>query len=343
MLPIIELSGSAEERGLAHGSQLKEKIAGNIAFYQKRLGLEESALRGHAEYFASVVEKVRPDLKIEMDAIARGAGVEPVYIYMLNARTELLALDEEAHPECATFFFSKDALLFENWDWSDASKEFPALFHVTLENGTRFVTFTEAGMLGKVGMSSRGFGVAFNYLYPAGPLRGLPVHVLLRMILESDSYENALALAGQEHVGTSGNLMIASATGEAVDFELSGTHTSALPLTGNGFAHTNHYLNSATANDPDAGMGFLNNSYARYERATALIGQAPDKNFADATKILLDRTPGNGMLCRDFLPEEEGGRHLTGTVASMVMDLRNNTFHLALNPQQQSTFSSYQV
>jgi len=87
-----------------------------------------------------------------------------------------------------------------------------------------------------------------------------------------------------------------------------------------------------TANDPSAGQGFLTNSYERYTHAEALLIETTTQNVGRAKALLTDRNAGNGMLCRDFIPEEPGHTP-TGTIASMVMDLPNQTMHIALDPQ----------
>jgi len=340
-IPFVRMTGSPRERGIAHGTAVASRIADNIAFYKKLLKLDENVRVTQSNTFASIIESFNPALKEEMDGIAEGAKVDPTDIYMLNARTELLSMSGIVQSECATFFFGKSGLLFENWDWSEPSKDMTVLLSIELQNGNNILTFTEAGMLGKVGMSSAGFGVAFNYLYPTGLLNGVPIHALLRTLLEADSFKAATELLTKsQNEGTSGNILIADAQGNAIDFELSGSRTSSIPMTGDSIAHTNHYV-GGTVNDEEAGMGFLNNSYDRYTRAEAMLKEVTSYDIAEAKKILTDRIGGNGMICRDFIPEEPGHTP-TGTIASMIMDLPNKTLHITLDPQESGTeFKTY--
>lgn len=342
-VPFIRLTGSPRERGLAHGKAAKELIEKNIAFYKRLLKLDDAVLLEQAKKLAGVIGTFRPEFIQEMDGIAEGAGVEPGYVYMINARTELLALGDTVQSECATFYFPQTSLLFENWDWSEPSKELTVLLHITLPTGATILTFTEAGMLGKVGMSSAGFGVAFNYLYPNGALNGLPIHALLRAILECSSYDEALnLLKNTDLTGTSGNILLANAQGQATNFELSGTSATPIPTTGKFFAHTNHYI-GGVENDPEAGAGFLHNSFERYTRTQEVLGNLSSFNVAEAEQVLTERGAGDGMLCRDFIPEEAGHTMGTGTIASIVMDLPNKTMHLALDPQHSKEFTQYQL
>ncbi len=330
----ISLSGTPRERGLAYGKAASALIVQNIALYKRLLRkFEDAALRIQAQRFADITAKFRPTFVEEMDAIAEGAGVEREYIYMLNARTELLGMEGVVQSECATFFFADTGLLCENWDWVEPSKDLSVLLSIELEGGRKILVFTEAGMLGKVGMSSAGFGVAFNYLYPSVVREGIPVHVLLRALLESASYEDAVALIqSSEFEGTSGNILLGGAHGQGVDFELSGAGVSTIPLSGSTLAHTNHFV-AGNENDPEAGPNFLHNSFERYERAQQILGEISAHDIQSAQKLLLDRKAGEGMICRDFIAEEPSDTMGTGTIASMVMDLRAGAMHIALDPQ----------
>lgn len=339
----IELSGTPHERGLVYGRAANNLIRENIALYRNFLKkFDDETLRMHARSFADATKAFRPAFVEEMDAIAEGAGVEPEYIYMLNARTELLGMEGTPMSECAVFFFADTGLLCENWDWVEPSKELAVLLSITLEDGRKILTFGEAGMLGKVGISSAGFGVAFNYLYPVTTEGGIPIHILLRALIESPSYEDAVALVkSNPFKGTSGNILLAEASGRALDFELSGAGVSEIVPSTNWIAHTNHFV-GGTTNDPEAGPNFLQNSYERYARATQILQDSATHDIDAAKRFLLDREAGEGMICRDFILEEPSDTMGTGTIASMVMDLRKGTMHIALDPQSKdSKFTAY--
>lgn len=340
--PTIVLRGTPKERGLAHGTAARELVVKNIAFYKTLLKLDDETLRTQAQMYAKKIAAFRPEFLEEMDGIAEGAGVESVYIYMLNARTEILSQTDGVHSECATFYFAQTGLLFENWDWSEPSKDMTVLLSITLPNGNNVLTFTEAGILGKIGMSSRGFGVAFNYLFPNRTLDGTPIHALLRALLECDSYDAAHALlSSQEFVGTSGNILLADAHSNATNFELSGSKTTVLPFTGSYIAHTNHYLGD-TPNVLEAGEGFLHNTHARYTRAQEMLQSTQEFDIETAKNILGDRV-GDGMLCRNFIPEDPGDIPF-GTIASIIMDLPGQKMHIATDaPQEARVFKTYSL
>ena len=49
--PMLTISGTAEERGAAHGASLKEGIAANIAFYSGMLRLPETDIHSIGRYY----------------------------------------------------------------------------------------------------------------------------------------------------------------------------------------------------------------------------------------------------------------------------------------------------
>ena len=129
-------------------------------------------------------ESWHPPLAAELEAFALGARLEPELVAALNGRTELLAL-----AECTTVGRCESAdgpWLAQNWDWYADAPERCLVWSAAVE-GARFATMTEAGILAKVGVSTRGIAVALNILYHASDGRGelgVPVHLVLRRLLE---------------------------------------------------------------------------------------------------------------------------------------------------------------
>ena len=93
--PLVDLSGSPRERGLAYGAAAKERIDRSIALYRGQLraaGYDPGGLAGLSQDFRKRVGDWAPEMLEEMDAIAEGAGVDAVDILLINARTELVQL-----------------------------------------------------------------------------------------------------------------------------------------------------------------------------------------------------------------------------------------------------------
>ena len=187
--PIIKIRGNAEDRGRQHGTLLKERIHRTIKFNQSQFQLPEEEVLEFADQFRKATLAFREELYVEIEALARAAAVDPLWIYALNGRTELLNLNPM---ECTTLAFKNQGLIGQNWDWESDMEELAVILDIEKEDGHRIMTMTEPGMIGKIGMNHCGVGVCLNFMtienyQPCG----IPLHVILRTILDSKSLDEA--------------------------------------------------------------------------------------------------------------------------------------------------------
>jgi isopenicillin-N N-acyltransferase-like protein len=174
-----------------------------------------------------------PDLVAEIEGIAEGAGVPARALARLQARTELLG-----GPECS--LIGQRGRVEQNWDWHP--EVVPLVWVVEQPGGRWFATLTEAGIVGKIGMSSAGLCFGLNFLRCSldGGLDGVPIHVLLRRLLDRvDSLDGALELLTGARVGASSCITVGSAS-DVVAVELSPGGAQA--IRGDRVLHTNHFL-----------------------------------------------------------------------------------------------------
>ncbi|HET8757886.1 MAG TPA: C45 family peptidase [Solirubrobacteraceae bacterium] len=179
-----------------------------------------------------------PDLVAELEGIASGAGVPLEALVRLQARTELMG-----GPECS--LLGRPGAVAQNWDWHP--DVVPLVWVVEQPGGRWFATLTEAGMVGKIGLSSAGLCAGLNFLRCSedGGLDGVPIHVLLRMLLERvDALDAAVELLTSARVSASSCITVASAD-EVVAVEVSpgGAHV----IRGPEVLHTNHFLDGPPA------------------------------------------------------------------------------------------------
>src|SRR5450759_3947368 len=104
MFPLIEVSGSARERGQQHGRGARGRIARSIATYARLFaycGIDWQGARRLGSGYREVIGDLNPALLAEIEGIASGAGRHTDEILALNARTEILppGYPGEAHPE----------------------------------------------------------------------------------------------------------------------------------------------------------------------------------------------------------------------------------------------------
>jgi len=359
MFPLIEVSGSARERGQQHGRQAKERIGRSIATYARLFaycGIDWRRAQRLGAGYREVIGDLDADLLAEIEGIASGAGRHVDEILALNARTEILppSYPGDAHPdqgriaaanakegvpdwgECTAVAVKPaqsttgTTLLAQNWDWLGAQRAALVLLRVRGAGGASCLTLTEAGMLAKIGLNQRGFGVCLNILRSSddGSRAGVPVHVLLRALLDRASVADAMAFASKLSFGASSNVLCADASGDTAALEFSPRGLEVVRGAGAVLCHTNHFLAPAAARH-QAPLDRSPSTLPRFARITALTGAHQGKfSPADLQRMLRDEADGFLSICRSpdpsFAPEVR-----LETVASVVMDLGARVMHIA--------------
>lgn len=359
MFPLIELSGSAYERGQQHGVAAKSQVQRSIASYSRLFaycGISWADAQQMGSAYRDLIGDLDTDLLTEIEGIAHGSGRHINEILALNARTELLppSYPGEPHPsrnkilavngqdnlpdwgECTSLAVKPlqsetgTTLLAQNWDWLGAQRGALVLLRVRLASGAAYLTLTEAGMLAKIGLNSHGFGVCLNILRSTddGANPGLPVHVLLRKLLECSSVAEAISLAGRQTFGASSSVMCADVTGQTAALEFSPRGLEVIPGAQAVLCHTNHFL-APTASKHQASLAPSLSTVPRLERVTVLTDRAPGKiSVIDLQRMLRDETDGYLSICRRADPALDVDARIE-TVASVIMDMGQRVMYIA--------------
>ena len=208
----------------------------------------------------------------------------------------------------------------QNWDWHPDLAPSRLLWTVDQGDGRWFATFTEAGILAKVGLNSDGLALCLNLLATSddGGLDGLPMHLALRLILERCStVDDVAALLAGASFGGSSCLTVMSADGEVGVFEVHARRGAGrLPADGAWTAHTNHFLSPLPAGTVDTIRRDWPDTEVRLARVRAALEASPTET--GAREVLRDHgQPPISVCCHDgenpiFLDRQE-------TLASIVM------------------------
>jgi isopenicillin-N N-acyltransferase-like protein len=191
----------------------------------------------------------------------------------LQARTELMG-----GAECS--LIGEPGIVQQNWDWHP--EVVPLLWVVEQPDGRWFATLTEAGIAGKIGLSSAGLGFGLNFLRSSldGGLDGVPIHVLLRTLLDRvDSLDAALELLTTVRVSASSCVTVGSADA-VVAVELSPAGAQVIRSDGR-LLHTNHFLAGPPAGEDlelleEPSTGERLDALARGEPLSVTVQDAPD-------------------------------------------------------------------
>ncbi len=329
-------AGSPFDRGAELGSTYADQVAGTVDRYRelfRAVAGREVSLSGPGEDALEAIVSLSPALAEEIRGIADGSGQDVTTIAALNARTEVLAaLGVVTRGECSTVVSlgRGDPVSVQTWDWHDLLQDDWFLWTIEHADGHRTSTVTEFGIVGKVGVSTRGFGTHFNILHHRtdGGRIGAPVHVLSRAILDSaGDLGGALAMAGSAPVSASSVLTFVGAAGgasSAVSAELSPAGPRfVLPSADGLLLHTNHFL------DPVSAAGDLEprtgpDTFLRYDVLNrALTGRA-DLGRDEIVATMASHLGLGGAVCCHPEPDAELGSRWA-TLATVALDVANGT------------------
>lgn len=248
------------DRGHAFGAAHAHEINTTVEAYQELF----DGVAGHPvdieAYGMLALDQIGrhvPYLGAEITGIAAGAGIPQHKIAAVNARTEILATLGHQGSECTTVVGVSPAarsVAVQCWDWYSTLAENWLTWEITHPDGRTTTTVTEYGIVGKIGVNSRGIGVLFNILHHRadGDGIGVPVHVLARSVLDrAADLHQALVLINRVPVSASTCLTVVGSNAgrsSAVAVELNPAGVAhVLPDERGILVHSNHFLHSSAA------------------------------------------------------------------------------------------------
>jgi isopenicillin-N N-acyltransferase-like protein len=330
--PVVELKGSPSEIGYRHGTVLTKQIRANLNLYfdmikgMSEIDPEQCLL--HAAKFIEVLERDAPQLLEEMQAIAEGAGVCLEDIVFLNARTELISMGthKAGAGECTAIGFDGGRtangrpLIAQNWDWHEDIFGTAAIFRLEPAQGPRALFLAEAGQVGKIGFNEYGTGVLLNLLVIEKARYGLPVHVMLRMVLETRDMAEAVSLVKNAKRGGASHFLIGDEAGHLKGLELTPDEVAEIDPQNGAVIHTNHYCDAKLAEKDIGRLLMMPSTADRLDRARSIIDGRDQWNSEYLMKLFSDHDKYPASICRHVNPSDPYYLH-TMTVASLIIDL----------------------
>lgn len=341
-LLVIDLAGTAFERGKAYGSAARRQIAAACDYYSSAWNLPPDELRGRVAKFLPDLEAFDPSLVDEVRGIASGAEREFEEIMALNARNEILfAPASDPDPEGCTIIAATypatprgSVYMAQNWDWTLALGSSPLLLRIRGGHGPAMLVFVDAGRLAMHGLNEAGLGLCGNYLETRAhhAVAGVPIAFIRRRILSCESVADAERLIRGTPRSTSTNYLLAHAGGIVRNLETTPQVVLASEPVDGVIAHTNHFCHP-DAPAGDAGLERVPDSAARLACARALLAAAGQMISPIRLKrVLADHDGFPRSICRHG--DDGPNWH---TLASHVMDLKNRSIEVAIgNPCEAS-------
>ena len=338
-IPFIQLEGTPEVIGETFGRKFADRIRACYHFYTRELFADPNYdFKDQGLEYLAVIDRYFPEYAREMTSMAHGAGLEPWQIAVLNARSEIfIRANADLINECTSLYFPKTGLLGQNWDWMMPCENFMVLVEIRRENGHRFLTMTEAGILSKIGFNNKGLGICLNILFSNDPVFGVPIHILLRAALDSASIKDFKQILETVDYGCYSSILIAEHGGMSQTLEFDGKQHHTVDYGGDYPKHTNHYL---YREKDDASLEHVANSLDRFAQVEELEGELDGRTIESMCRVLWRRDKGENSICKASAPLW----HLNhGTVCTIIMDLAARVMHLTDGNPFDANFTFRQV
>jgi isopenicillin-N N-acyltransferase like protein len=322
-------------RGREFGEHFAQKIGRGIEIYRsvfQRVAGQPVDLRAFGTEALAQTAAFAPELHLEMLGMAQGANVDAELIGALNARTEILAaLDATLRGECSTIV-GVDAsggapLAVQTWDWYSEFADQWLVWEIPQADGGLTTTVTEFGILGKIGVNSRGLGLHFNILHHErdGGAMGVPVHVLARAVLDGTGDLNrALKLIQSTRVSASSSLtLIATVDRDSavVSAEVyPGGPGLVFPSPAGLLVHTNHFLSQPAAMGDTEPRSFPD-TLVRHDLLTRRLTQEKALDLPRVLSAMNSHLGTTGAVCcHPDVSLPASGQY--ATLATVILDVR---------------------
>ena len=333
----LKVGGAPFERGRQYGSDCEKLIKRNVEIYRlwfKKAGnVDEHRLPSFLKTTFNNICEYDPEIADEIRGIAQGSGVELDDIVALNSRIEIgyglkggcTAVGVETSRSDTT-----NVLLSQNWDWLPGLSEGTIFLEIEQPGRPAVLTFTEAGMVGKIGVNSLGIGLVINLLDCGYGGNGVPFHILCRGVLNSKSVSKALLEVLRSPCAGSSNLMIGSMHGELIDIELTPDDFCEIFPHNGLLLHTNHFL-THIGSKHDNFKRLYPDTITRLLRARSILSNQGTVSVDNIWSLLSDHVNYPESICCHPKPEHDEMLQCR-TNASIIIDFAGRQLYVRSGP-----------
>jgi len=334
-LPILEISGSPEERGRSHGETfgglIRELVPAffddleqtsknhNVPVVTKDRALEIAAT------YRNPTQTYAPDLFEELGGISEAAGVPVDELLVLNGFLELHDYYSDAFviSGCTSLMVpgstsGEGALIAQNYDLASLFADATVVIKVKSDDQPDALFYTSAGMLGCSGVNAAGIGVVINNLVPSDSAGGVIYPFIIRKILQSVRIGDAIDAVVAQRRASGMNYVLCDENGEIYDLETTATEYEVTCPFDGPMAHANHYLADRLKPYERRQWDSRGQSLLRWGRATRLLKSVAKPDAETLREILSDRVNAPIGICRHN--EVIDGEGCGQTIAGIVLD-----------------------
>ena len=325
-LPEIILKGNAYERGLQHGSVLRNTIQNFLADNKARINsirqkpLPDSVIKEQVLAHTAIIESQLPGIAEEIRGLSDGAGISYEDAVLLQIRMELIAFNEKdiLEGDCTTIGFYRspeERITGQTIDLPGNMNELGVLFRVIPEddNAPEILMYGFAGLLGYMGLNSKGLSININMVVSDNWQHGVSPYLLVRHLLNLSSVEECLEEINRITLASSRSLLVAD-NNRMINIEC--TPVEHCILENKVIAHTNHYLHPDLLIKDRMHFLFKNSSIKRLKVIKDLTTNTEIPNAENLFSAFSDHSLFPVGICA----HAEGNIRRSETVGSVVME-----------------------
>ena len=206
---MLTLKGPPVERGVTYGRLAANRIRDGLDYYRvvfAEAGLHGSRLEQASASLAEEIGGFDPDMLLELEGIASGAGVTLGEVISLNARSELMRMPDEGCTAiaCLPNASDGDTSLAQNWDWHPSRVATGVLMRILPDDCPPMLT-SQVGVLAVAGATHGLAVVGTPRRQGCAAPGGVPVALLRRRVLGCATLAEALHEVSEAPRGTSVN------------------------------------------------------------------------------------------------------------------------------------------
>jgi isopenicillin-N N-acyltransferase-like protein len=355
--PVFRISGTPRERGRQFGQLASEQIRSNVRAYERAFregaAIQWKDATAYAAQFIPWIEQYDQEIMEEIRGISEGAELDLLDVLALNVRSEIITNLGDTSPShkadgctciaaVAPATQNRETLLGQNWDWINLVGA--GLVVVEIEQPPRptILMITEAGIVGKIGMNADGIGVCLNFLRTNEKALGVPIHIVLRGILNSRTLPQAIRQVTRLPRGTAANYLIAHREGETVGVETAPVRYEVFYPPDGHIVHTNHFVGERMQAEDCVRMGAAD-TYLRLGRASKLLAARQGSIDADCFKHIFQDHAGTpeGICRHGEATTSESDEMVDCTLFSIVMNLTAGTMELTPGKPCENVYETY--
>lgn len=352
--PIVYVQGTHYEMGWQIGQDRRAVIQAMLATYRRHFEAEAERLRIrswreatlHARKYLPFAEESVPHYVEELQGMADGAELDFNDLLVLNC---MEALTEDAlHRGCTSLAAAPEVtadgrlLVGHNEDWLPDDFETVYLVHARPADEPAYLAITYGGLLPNIGFNACGIAQCCDSVYPNDARIGVPRIFVSRAVLAARTLDAAIRAALNRRRAAGYNHLIVHASGEMYNVEVSAEDFEVI-YGGEGIlAHTNNYVTRhmrALERDSEE----LIASRIRYNRAFRLLrSHAGTLDLPTIQSILSDHVNFPLSIC-NHIKITDRPLERQQTIASLIMDLANNTLYVTWGTPCMATYHSYRL